>query len=65
MGKIEKEIEKAFVKNAIEEMRKRGRDAFDYARKLEQTGLDVEQDALISNFEREFNHKFGEVLIKK
>lgn len=57
-------LNKAFVKNAIKEMREIARRAEKYADLLGETELDVEQEALIDNFSREFNHKFTEVEVK-
>jgi hypothetical protein len=63
--KIENEINRIYVLNAVKEMREIGKRALNYAEELEKTTLDVEQEALIKNFEDEFNFSFSEIIIKK
>lgn len=59
------QLNKAYIKNAIQEMAEIGKRALEYSKALETTHLDVEQEALIKNFSREFNHTFSQVEIKK
>ena len=58
------QLDRAFCKNAIAEMRARAREADLFADQLERTDVDVEIDALIYNFKRRFNHEFSEVLVR-
>lgn len=60
-----KKLHDAFIENAIIEMREMSTRASEYAKELENTKIDVEQDALVENFSREFNHTFSEIEIKK
>jgi len=57
-------LNEAFIENAIHEMKKVAKKANEYATLLENTELDIEQDAIIDNFEHKFNHEFSQIIIK-
>ncbi|KUK99170.1 MAG: hypothetical protein XE08_0216 [Parcubacteria bacterium 32_520] len=59
-----KKLNDAFIKNAVKEMREIEKKVNEYAVLLENTTLDVEQEAIIDNFSHEFNHEFSQVVIK-
>jgi len=63
MNTLEK-LNKAFVKNAVKEMREIADEINEYADLLETTEIDVEQEALIKNFERKINHVFHKVILR-
>jgi hypothetical protein len=65
ISEAEKEIKAAFYQNAAKEMKEKARRAASYAENLENTDLDIEQEALVENFSREFNHDFSEIRIQK